>query len=114
MNQPTIIPLKPILIKNRVSMIFVYYFQTYGENRRIPIDYDGLRLVSFMPPPPRAEAWIETANRIFYRCRNAGIEERIPLKQGLKPTSGSVSSTNCVLKTVLKGDKKTQYLVREG
>jgi len=27
-------------------------FQTYGENRRIPIDYDGLRLVSFMPPAP--------------------------------------------------------------
>ena len=25
-------------------------FQTYGENRRIPIDYDGLRLVSFLPP----------------------------------------------------------------
>lgn len=25
-------------------------FQTFGENRRIPIDYDGLRLVSFMPP----------------------------------------------------------------
>ena len=25
-------------------------FQTYGKNRRIPIDYDGLRLVSFMPP----------------------------------------------------------------
>ena len=24
-------------------------FQTYGENRRVPIDYDGLRLVSFMP-----------------------------------------------------------------
>ncbi|MCP4668861.1 MAG: type I-E CRISPR-associated endoribonuclease Cas2 [Deltaproteobacteria bacterium] len=24
-------------------------FQTYGDNRRIPIDYDGLRLVSFMP-----------------------------------------------------------------
>lgn len=24
-------------------------FQTYGENRRIPIDYDGLRLVSFLP-----------------------------------------------------------------
>ena len=24
-------------------------FQTFGENRRIPIDYDGLRLVSFMP-----------------------------------------------------------------
>ncbi|WP_196161093.1 type I-E CRISPR-associated endoribonuclease Cas2e [Reinekea sp. G2M2-21] len=24
-------------------------FQTYGENRRIPIDMDGLRLVSFLP-----------------------------------------------------------------
>lgn len=26
-------------------------FQTCGENRRIPIDYDGLRLVSFLPDP---------------------------------------------------------------
>jgi len=25
-------------------------FQTFGENRRVPIDYDGIRLVSFMPP----------------------------------------------------------------
>ncbi len=24
-------------------------FQTHGENRRIPVDYDGLRLVSFLP-----------------------------------------------------------------
>ncbi len=24
-------------------------FQTYGENRRIPIDMEGLRLVSFLP-----------------------------------------------------------------
>jgi len=24
-------------------------FQTFGENRRVPIDYDGIRLVSFMP-----------------------------------------------------------------
>lgn len=24
-------------------------FQTCGENRRVPIDYDGLRLVSFLP-----------------------------------------------------------------
>jgi|SRR6056297_811860 len=24
-------------------------FQTYGQNRRVPIDYDGLRLVSFLP-----------------------------------------------------------------
>ena len=25
-------------------------FQTFGKNRRIPVDYDGLRLVSFLPP----------------------------------------------------------------
>lgn len=25
-----------------------YEFQTFGENRRIPVDYDGLRLVSFL------------------------------------------------------------------
>lgn len=25
-------------------------FITYGKNRRIPVDYDGLRLVSFHPP----------------------------------------------------------------
>jgi len=24
-------------------------FQTYGDNRRVPVEYDGLRLVSFMP-----------------------------------------------------------------
>ena len=24
-------------------------FQTYGSNRRVPIDFDGLRLVSFLP-----------------------------------------------------------------
>ncbi|TKI04076.1 type I-E CRISPR-associated endoribonuclease Cas2e [Martelella alba] len=24
-------------------------FQTYGTNRRIPVDWDGLRLVSFQP-----------------------------------------------------------------
>ncbi len=24
-------------------------FQTFGANRRVPIDYDGLRLVSFLP-----------------------------------------------------------------
>lgn len=24
-------------------------FQTHGENRRIPVEYDGLRLVSFLP-----------------------------------------------------------------
>ena len=29
-------------------------FITYGKNRRIPIDYDGLRLVSFMPEATEA------------------------------------------------------------
>lgn len=27
-----------------------FEFQTLGENRREPVDWDGLRLVSFMPP----------------------------------------------------------------
>jgi CRISPR-associated protein Cas2 len=26
-----------------------FEFQTLGANRRIPVDYDGLRLVSFLP-----------------------------------------------------------------
>lgn len=26
-----------------------YDFDTVGENRRIPVDFDGLRLVSFLP-----------------------------------------------------------------
>lgn len=26
-----------------------YEFQTLGPNRRIPLDYDGLRLVAFLP-----------------------------------------------------------------
>lgn len=26
-----------------------YDFQTLGENRRVPVDLDGLRLVSFLP-----------------------------------------------------------------
>lgn len=30
-------------------------FVTYGQNRRIPIDYDGLRLVSFMPEAAEAQ-----------------------------------------------------------
>jgi len=32
-----------------------YEFQTLGENRRIPVDYDGLRLVSFLPPKEATE-----------------------------------------------------------
>lgn len=27
-----------------------FEFQTYGDNRRVPIDHDGLRLVRFLPP----------------------------------------------------------------
>jgi len=27
-----------------------FEFQTYGQNRRMPIDHDGLRLVRFTPP----------------------------------------------------------------
>lgn len=26
-----------------------YEFQTFGSNRRVPVEYDGLRLVSFLP-----------------------------------------------------------------
>ena len=26
-----------------------FEFQTYGSNRRVPVDLDGLRLVSFLP-----------------------------------------------------------------
>ncbi|AVR05673.1 type I-E CRISPR-associated endoribonuclease Cas2e [Pluralibacter gergoviae] len=26
-----------------------FEFQTWGENRRVPVDLDGLRLVSFLP-----------------------------------------------------------------
>lgn len=33
-----------------------YDFQTVGKNRRIPVDYDGLRLVSFLPPDGKAGA----------------------------------------------------------
>jgi CRISPR-associated protein Cas2 len=27
-------------------------FQTYGKNRRMPVEFDGLRLVSFSPTEP--------------------------------------------------------------
>ena len=32
-----------------------FEFQTLGENRRVPIDYDGLRLVQFLPPNAQPE-----------------------------------------------------------
>lgn len=28
-----------------------FQFETAGKNRRIPKDFDGLRLIEFMPPP---------------------------------------------------------------
>lgn len=28
-----------------------YEFQTLGPNRRVPVEFDGLRLVAFHPPP---------------------------------------------------------------
>lgn len=33
-----------------------YDFETLGANRRIPVDFDGLRLVSFLPPDDKANA----------------------------------------------------------
>ncbi len=32
-----------------------FEFQTLGTNRRIPLDYDGLRLVQFLPPGEQLE-----------------------------------------------------------
>ena len=33
-----------------------YDFLTLGPNRRIPVDFDGIRLVSFLPPPTGSDA----------------------------------------------------------
>jgi CRISPR-associated protein Cas2 len=33
-----------------------YDFVTLGRNRRVPVDFDGLRLVSFLPPDDRSQA----------------------------------------------------------
>lgn len=32
-----------------------YDFQTMGSNRRIPVEFDGLRLVSFLPPEHKSD-----------------------------------------------------------
>lgn len=32
-----------------------FEFQTMGVNRRIPVEFDGLRLVSFLPPDTKSE-----------------------------------------------------------
>lgn len=32
-----------------------FEFQTMGVNRRIPVEFDGLRLVSFLPPDTKTE-----------------------------------------------------------
>ena len=29
-----------------------FEFKTLGKNRRVPVDFDGVQLVSFMPLPP--------------------------------------------------------------
>ncbi|MDO5647519.1 type I-E CRISPR-associated endoribonuclease Cas2e [Paracoccus sp. (in: a-proteobacteria)] len=29
-----------------------YDFRTTGQNRRMPVDFDGLKLVQFLPEPP--------------------------------------------------------------
>jgi CRISPR-associated protein Cas2 len=28
-----------------------FTFETFGTNRRVPVDFDGLQLVAFRPPP---------------------------------------------------------------
>jgi CRISPR-associated protein Cas1 len=33
----------------RLKVVRKMFEMRFGENRRVPIDYDGLRLVSFMP-----------------------------------------------------------------
>ena len=33
-----------------------YDFVTLGKNRRVPVDFDGLRLVSFLPPDDKHRA----------------------------------------------------------
>jgi CRISPR-associated protein Cas2 len=33
-----------------------YDFVTLGKNRRVPVDFDGLRLVSFLPPDDKPKA----------------------------------------------------------
>lgn len=33
-----------------------YDFQTMGINRRVPVEFDGLRLVSFLPPQGKPDS----------------------------------------------------------
>jgi CRISPR-associated protein Cas2 len=33
-----------------------YDFATFGKNRRVPVNFDGLRLVSFLPPDAKSTA----------------------------------------------------------
>lgn len=39
-----------VVIAWRTNTESGFEFQTLGENRRQPVDWDGLRLVSFLPP----------------------------------------------------------------
>lgn len=36
-------------------------FMTFGTNRRIPVEYDGLRLVSFMPAEGESDGGVDNA-----------------------------------------------------
>ena len=40
-----------------------YDFDTFGENRRIPVEFDGLKFISFLPlPDPEADEEAEFAD----------------------------------------------------
>ncbi|MDQ0455724.1 type I-E CRISPR-associated endoribonuclease Cas2e [Rhizobium paknamense] len=36
-----------------------FTFETVGANRRVPVDFDGFRLVSFHPPDPHSRAFCD-------------------------------------------------------
>lgn len=33
-----------------------FQFETFGQNRRVPVDFDGLQLVEFLPDSPRSSS----------------------------------------------------------
>ena len=50
-----------------------FEFQTLGANRRMPIDYDGLRLVQFLPPDARSDG---STTRASWPCWIRGAPRR--------------------------------------
>ncbi len=44
-----------------------YDFVTFGKNRRIPVEFDGLKLVSFLPPEPAPDALYQLG-KTFNKC----------------------------------------------